>query len=233
MVRRRLQGGDVALQDEVGPVGALDGLGDVGVCGVEQRTDLAADVLLPGGQRHDVRLDAGVGGACGVGHGGSSLPVLPLAWRAGCASLSMVGPQDSARRGHCPVGRGPHWWRNATSSLRPARRSHRQPVSTSTPLILTACATNGTDAHVCSLVGREERDQHGRERLGGHLMRLPLQYAVPSLGRRLGEGAGRLLHPGGTGAAGQRQQRDRQRRCLLRVLEPVCKRVRWGRDAGA
>src|SRR5437764_14510218 len=43
VVLRRQQGGDVALQDEVGTVGALDGLGDLGVGGVDQIADFAAD----------------------------------------------------------------------------------------------------------------------------------------------------------------------------------------------
>src|SRR5207302_9085547 len=62
------QGADVALQDEVRLPGALDGLGDLGVGGVDQVADLATDGRLPLGQGVDVRVDAGI---LGVAHGSS------------------------------------------------------------------------------------------------------------------------------------------------------------------
>jgi len=62
MVLGRQQGADVALQHEVRAVGALDCLGDLGVGGVDQIPDLAADGLLPVGQGIDVGVHARVGG---------------------------------------------------------------------------------------------------------------------------------------------------------------------------
>jgi hypothetical protein len=62
MVLRRQQGDDIALENEVRAVGALDGLGDLWVGGVEQIADLAADGLLPVGQGIDVGINAGVSG---------------------------------------------------------------------------------------------------------------------------------------------------------------------------
>ena len=50
MVLRRQQGGDVALENEVWTVGALDGLGDLRIGCVDQIADLTADGLLPVGQ---------------------------------------------------------------------------------------------------------------------------------------------------------------------------------------
>jgi hypothetical protein len=62
MVLRRQQGDDIALENEVRAVAALDGLGDLWVGGVEQIADLAADGLLPVGQGIDVGINAGVSG---------------------------------------------------------------------------------------------------------------------------------------------------------------------------
>src|SRR4029453_19429232 len=73
-VLRRQQGGDVALQDEIGLPGALDGLDHLWVGGVDQVADLAADRLLPVGQRVDVRVDTRGGR---VAHGGLTIPGLP------------------------------------------------------------------------------------------------------------------------------------------------------------
>ena len=64
VVLRRQQCADVALQNEVGAVGELDRLGDLRVGGVDQVSDLVADVLLPGGQGVDVRVDSGLAGGC-------------------------------------------------------------------------------------------------------------------------------------------------------------------------
>ena len=69
VVLGRQQGTDVALQDEVRLPGSLDGLGDLGIGGVDQVADLAADGLLPVRQGIDVGVDARVRG---VGHDGSS-----------------------------------------------------------------------------------------------------------------------------------------------------------------
>src|SRR4029453_19577327 len=74
VVLRRQQGGDVALQDEIGLPGALVGLDHLWVGGVDQVADLAADRLLPVGQRVDVRVDTRVGR---VAHGGLTIPGLP------------------------------------------------------------------------------------------------------------------------------------------------------------
>ena len=66
MVLRRQQGGDVALENGVWTVGALDGFGDLWIGGVDRIADLSADGLLPYGQGIDVDINARVGG---VGHG--------------------------------------------------------------------------------------------------------------------------------------------------------------------
>ena len=66
MVLGRQQGADVALKHEVRTVGVLDRFGDLGVGGVDQIADLAADRLLPIGQGIDVGVNAWVGG---VRHG--------------------------------------------------------------------------------------------------------------------------------------------------------------------
>ncbi len=63
-------GADVALEDEVRTVRALDGFGHLGVGGVDQFAGLAADGLLPTGQRSDVGVNARVGGVC---HDGLSI----------------------------------------------------------------------------------------------------------------------------------------------------------------
>ena len=51
--------------DEVRAARALDRLDDLGIGGVDELADLAADRLLPLGQRVDVGVDTRVGG---VGH---------------------------------------------------------------------------------------------------------------------------------------------------------------------
>jgi hypothetical protein len=65
MVLRRHQGDDVALENEVWTAGALDGLGDLWIGGVDQIADFTADGPLPFGQGIDVDINARVGG---VGH---------------------------------------------------------------------------------------------------------------------------------------------------------------------
>src|SRR5215211_8392280 len=72
VVLGRQQGANVALQDEVGLAGPLDGLGHLRVGGMDQLADLAADGLLPVGQGVDVGVDARVGGP---GHGRSILSI--------------------------------------------------------------------------------------------------------------------------------------------------------------
>src|SRR5215207_4024154 len=70
VVLRRQQRANIALQHEVRTVGALDGLANLGVGGVNQIADLAADGLLPIGQGIDVGVNARVGGVC---HGGPTI----------------------------------------------------------------------------------------------------------------------------------------------------------------
>lgn len=65
MVLDRQQRADVAVQHEVRLVGALDGLGDLRVGGVDQVAHVAADGLLPARQGVDVSVNARVGG---LGH---------------------------------------------------------------------------------------------------------------------------------------------------------------------
>jgi hypothetical protein len=84
MVPGRQQGADVALEHEVRAVAELDRLGDLGVGGVDQLADLAADGLLPVGQGVDVGVDAWVGG---VGHG---RPTIPPSQRSVSASRPRV-----------------------------------------------------------------------------------------------------------------------------------------------
>jgi hypothetical protein len=62
VVLRRQQRADIALQNEVGTIDELDGLGDFPVGGMDQVADLAADDLLPLRQGVDVRVDAWVTG---------------------------------------------------------------------------------------------------------------------------------------------------------------------------
>jgi hypothetical protein len=62
VVLRRQQRADVALQHEVRELRALDRLLDRWIGSVHQRADLAADGLLPLGQRIDVGVNAWVGG---------------------------------------------------------------------------------------------------------------------------------------------------------------------------
>jgi hypothetical protein len=64
MILRSEQREDVAIQGKIGPIGALDGLGHVRVGGVHQISHLAADILLPAGERLNVFIDAGVGLVC-------------------------------------------------------------------------------------------------------------------------------------------------------------------------
>ncbi len=66
MVLGRKQGADVALHHEVRLDRALDGLDDLGVGGMDQIADLAADILLPLRQGVDVAVNAWIGG---IGHG--------------------------------------------------------------------------------------------------------------------------------------------------------------------
>jgi transporter family-2 protein len=66
------QGGDVALEDEVGLDPALDRLLDLGLRLVDQRADAVADGLLPVGESIDVGVDAGVG--LEIGHARRSKP---------------------------------------------------------------------------------------------------------------------------------------------------------------
>src|SRR3712207_1316159 len=63
---------DVALQDEVRTVGALDGLRHLGIGAVHQCAYPAADTLLPVGERLDVSVDAGIVGR--VCHGRFRMP---------------------------------------------------------------------------------------------------------------------------------------------------------------
>src|SRR5215216_629906 len=88
----REQGADVALQDEVGLAGALDGLGHLGVGGMDQLADLAADGLLPVGQGVDIGVDARVGGP---GHGRS---ILSISGAAGVGDVHSAG-EDAGRPG--------------------------------------------------------------------------------------------------------------------------------------
>ena len=64
VVLGREQGADVALQYEVGTVGALDGFRDLWVGGVDQISNLAADHLLPTGQVLDIGINAWVTDVC-------------------------------------------------------------------------------------------------------------------------------------------------------------------------
>ena len=47
MILCRQKGADVALEDEIRPVGALDGFGHLGIGRVNELADLATDELLP------------------------------------------------------------------------------------------------------------------------------------------------------------------------------------------
>jgi hypothetical protein len=58
------QGTDIASQDEVRTVGALDCFQDLWVSGVGQIADFAAEALLPMGQGIDVGINAWVGYVC-------------------------------------------------------------------------------------------------------------------------------------------------------------------------
>src|SRR5215211_5418709 len=62
VVSCRQERADVAIQDEVRTVGALDGLRHLGISGVHQSAYPAADILLPVGERLDVSVDAGIVG---------------------------------------------------------------------------------------------------------------------------------------------------------------------------
>jgi hypothetical protein len=55
------QGADVALEHEVWLARALDCFNDLGIGGVNQLANLAADLLLPGGQGSDIGVYAWVG----------------------------------------------------------------------------------------------------------------------------------------------------------------------------
>ena len=66
----RQEGADVALEDEVRPIGEFDGFGHRRGGSVDQVADLAADGLLPCGQGIDVGVNAWIRG---VGHDGSTL----------------------------------------------------------------------------------------------------------------------------------------------------------------
>jgi hypothetical protein len=65
---------ECALQDKAGAVGALDGLGDLRVGGVDQLAHLSAEGSLPAGQDIDTGIDSRAGGVC---HGASSRPAPP------------------------------------------------------------------------------------------------------------------------------------------------------------
>src|SRR5262249_18461283 len=71
VIFRGQQSTDVAFQNEVGPVCALDRLGDLWIGGMNQRTHFAADALLPHGQSIDVGVNAWMG--CS-GHGSTINP---------------------------------------------------------------------------------------------------------------------------------------------------------------
>jgi hypothetical protein len=62
VVLRRLEGADIAFQDEVGTLRALDRFLDLAVCGVDEIANLAADGLLPVGESGDVGVDAQITG---------------------------------------------------------------------------------------------------------------------------------------------------------------------------
>ena len=57
MVLRGEQGADVALKHEIRLAGALDGFCYLGVGGVDQCANFAADLLLPGRKGIDVGVD--------------------------------------------------------------------------------------------------------------------------------------------------------------------------------
>jgi hypothetical protein len=103
--RRRMQ----PSRTKQGRVGALDGLGNLRVGGVDQLAHLAAEGVLPAGQGIDTGTDARVGGVC---HRASA----PCQHRQGQASRT---PWPVANRWRMVAGN--------TSTLPTSRRAIRQP----------------------------------------------------------------------------------------------------------
>jgi hypothetical protein len=64
MILRSKPRADVAMQHKVGLPGALDGLGHLRIGGMHQLAHLAAQLLLPAGERRNVVVDAGIGLIC-------------------------------------------------------------------------------------------------------------------------------------------------------------------------
>ena len=97
VVLGRKQGADVALQHEVRAHGSLDGLLDLGVCGVHQPAHLLADRLLPAGQLAGVLVHWRIGGH--ADH--PAVAARALGTVTGTASTWPVGVRKSL--GHCAV----------------------------------------------------------------------------------------------------------------------------------
>src|ERR687898_3545176 len=103
VVLRRQERADVAPQDEVRTIGALDGLRNLGIGGVHQSAYPAADTLLPVGERLDVNVDAGIVGR--VCHGRSRIP----------SSQDRHGHPDGSAKRRCRTQ--PYWASRTDTAL--------------------------------------------------------------------------------------------------------------------